>query len=298
MTECTARICLGTVKLGVPDYGFSSRPVAGEFDPRFFLAQVEAAGVHCFDTSPRYGRSEEILGSYLARSSGRAFVSSKIDALRPDDPGSPEKMLSSVRASLQRLNLPYLDVCYLHQNELEIIADPYVHEGLRQLKELGLIGAAGASLYSHAECDYALGSGVFDVIQVPVSIFDLSFYQRFISNNKSGVRFAARSLLLQGILADRAGIDSRIRQAREVQDYLHQLDRLAKRNGLSVIALALGFVSSLPGIDQYLLGTTSVENLRQNIRFMNRPMPQKLSGELVALAEQAKNWTNPRNWGG
>ena len=296
MSERMAKICLGTVKLGVPGYGFSSRQAVSEFDPLLFLGQVEAAGVHRFDTSPRYGRSEEILGAYLAQVSAQPLVSSKIDALQPNDPDSPGKMLRSVRSSLQRLNLPHLDICYLHQNELEIISDPYVHEGLVRLKEQGLIKAAGASLYSHAECEYALDSATFEVIQIPVSIFDLGFYQRFIKNNRSKVRFAARSLLLQGVLADHSSIDSRIKQARQIQDYLRQLDSLARVYGLPVIAMALGFVASLPGLDHYLIGTSSIENLQQNIQFINLELPEELRAQLVELAAPAKEWTNPRNW--
>jgi len=298
MPDCVDKICLGTVKLGVPEYGFSSRGPDRNCDPLRFLQQVETVGISRFDTSPRYGQSEEVLGEYLAQTAIQPLVSSKIDELKTNDPGSPEKMVLSVRSSLQRLNIQQLDICYLHQNELEIISDPYIHEGLQQLKELKLIVAAGASLYSHAECDYALSSGLFDVIQVPVSVFDLSFYQQFIKNNSSDVRFSARSLLLQGVLADRHSIAGQIKQADSIQSYLQQLDGIAGEYSLPVISMALRFVGSLAGLDHCLVGTTSVGNLLQTIQCMSSPLPEALFSQLVSLAEKPKIWTNPRNWSG
>lgn len=289
-------ICLGTVKLGIPDYGFSSTSTPGDFDPVAFLKQAELNGIRRFDTSPRYGQSEEILGQYIAQSTITPFVSSKIDNLGPRHPDTPRRMLASVQSSLHKLHLTKLDICYLHQNELEVISDPYVHEGLMLLKQQNLIRLTGASLYSFEECEYALASGIFDVIQVPVSVFDLGYYDRFIRKNSASVRFAARSLLLQGVLVNRSVIHSRIRQSHQVLMYLNQLDQLAKEYGLSTLEMALAFVFSLRNIDHYLIGTTSIQNLQKNIQCMEVALPSQAFGRVVEMASQPKRWANPRNW--
>ena len=289
-------ICLGTVKLGISDYGFSSKSTPGEFGPVAFLKQAELSGIRRFDTSPRYGQSEEILGQYIAQSTITPFVSSKIDNLSPRHPDTPRRMLASVQSSLHKLHLTSLDICYLHQNELEVISDPYVHEGLMLLKQQNLIRLAGASLYSFDECEYALESGIFDLIQVPVSVFDLSYYDRFIRKNSTSVRFAARSLLLQGVLVNRSAIRSRIRQSHQVLTYLNQLDQLAKEHGLSTLEMALGFVFSLRNINHYLIGTTSIQNLQEDIRCLEVELPSQALGRVLEMASQPKSWANPRNW--
>ena len=120
------------------------------------------------------------------------------------------------------------DICYLHQNELEIISDPCVHEGLMLLKQQKVVRYTGASLYSFEECEYALEAELYDVVQIPVSVFDISFYNRFVREKSTSVRFIARSLLLQGILVNRNAINSRIRQSHQVLACLKQIDRLAE----------------------------------------------------------------------
>ncbi|NQT81289.1 MAG: aldo/keto reductase [Candidatus Aminicenantes bacterium] len=289
-------LCLGTVKLGIPDYGFSSNNTTSQFDPVAFLKQAELMGISHFDTSPRYGQSEEILGKYIVQRITTPFVSSKIDNLSPGDCDTPGKMLASVQTSLLKLHLTKLDICYLHQNELNIISDAYVHEGLMLLKEQNLIRFTGASLYSLEECEYVLESGLFDVIQIPVSVFDISLYNRFVRGKCNSVRFVARSLLLQGILINRNVINFRIRQSHQVLAYLKQIDQLAEECGLSTLELALAFVFSLRNIDHYLIGTTSIENLNKDIKCLNIKLPTQAFMRILDMASQPASWTNPRNW--
>ena len=53
------KISLGTVKLGIPDYGFSSSNEKSKFNALEFLKQSEDLGITRYDTSPRYGQSEK-----------------------------------------------------------------------------------------------------------------------------------------------------------------------------------------------------------------------------------------------
>jgi len=289
-------LSLGTVKLGMPDYGFSSDKNNLPFDPVVFLKNAERKGICSFDTSPRYGKSEEVLGRYILQAQKNPFVSSKIDNLSPGNHDTPKIMLASVRNSLLKLHLKQLDVCYIHQSEMEIIADPYVHEGLALLKQQKLIRYAGAGLYTFQECEYALTTGLFEYIQIPVSIFDLTYFNQFVSGKKNSVHFVARSLLLQGILVNRKGIIDRIRQSQPILNYLDQLDQVAEECGLSTLELALAFVFSLQGINNFLIGTTSVKNLEMDIACLNLKLPPRAFSRVFDMASEAKAWTNPRNW--
>ena len=114
---------------------------------------------------------------------------------------------------LSYINKDFLDICYLHQNEIEIISDHYIQEGLEKLKELKLVKKTGVSIYCYDECQYAIESNTFDYVQVPISVFDLDFHERFIRNNQTSIHFVARSLLLQGILVNRSKIAARIRES-------------------------------------------------------------------------------------
>jgi uncharacterized protein len=291
------KLCLGTVKLGLPNYGFSSQKyVDSPFKAQSLLKDVESLGIHRFDTSPRYGDSEQILGRHLLHSNQRYFVSSKIDNLRPNDHRTPEIIIESVRASIAKLKIDHLDICYLHQNDISIISDPYVHQGLKLLKEKKLIQYSGSSLYSHEECEYAIESGVFDYIQIPVNIIDLSYYIRFIQPGYDHVRFSARSLLLQGIIANNEDIHNQIKYSKEILKYLKVINKIADSINLSLTQLALSFAFSLKGIDHYLIGSTSINNIKDNIKCLDIKLnPDKIE-ELTALSAKNKLWSNPRNW--
>ena len=290
------KLCLGTVKLGMPDYGFSSGSALSKFDAVDFLNRVELMGIHRFDTSPRYGESERILGQYINQSTKKPIVSSKIDNLITNRTDTCKMMFASVEASLVKLNLEKLDICYLHQNEINIISDPYVHDGLRLLKDQGLVAKTGVSVYSFEECEYALESGLFDYIQVPVNVCDISFYDRFIKESSSTVHFVARSLLLQGILVNRDQIIDRISSGKEILSSLIKLDSIAYGNNISILQMALAFVFSLKNIDHYLIGTTSIENLKMNRQALKVKLPIDVFALIYELASQPKSWSNPRNW--
>ena len=44
-------------------------------------------------------------------------------------------MFDSVMNSLSNFHIDKVNICYLHQNELKKISDPYIHDGLRLLKD-------------------------------------------------------------------------------------------------------------------------------------------------------------------
>jgi len=288
------KLCLGTVKLGIPDYGFSSNNKTVNTEK--FLADVRSLGVSSFDTAPVYGDSETILGQHINYSNKPAFISSKIDGLEENDHQSPQKMMDSVKRSLAKLNVERLDVCYLHQNEVNILSDSYITDGLQLLKEMNLIKYSGASVYSLKECELCLNLGVYDYMQVPISIFDAGFYNEFVKHNKSPVQFVARSILLQGMVVNRNKIISKINDGHDVNSYLRKIDLLADEYNIRTIDLALAFVFSLENISQYIIGTTSISSIKNAIECLDKKLPKCLIDEVLSMALVQRKWTNPRNW--
>jgi aryl-alcohol dehydrogenase-like predicted oxidoreductase len=287
-------LCLGTVKLGIPNYGFNLRSIDVNVDK--FLTEMQGLGIENIDTAPSYGNSEEIVGKHIITTGKPVFFSSKIDSLKTNETKTPEIMIRSVKQSVTKLNIDCLNICYLHQNDLSILSDPFVLEGMQLLKEMKLIKYTGASVYSLKECELCMKLGVFDYIQVPVSIFDVSFYDEFIKHNNTPVKFVARSMLLQGVVTNRNGIISKISESKEVIRYLDKLDMIARRNDLRTIDLALAFVYSLENISQYIIGTTSITNLQNAIECLEIKLSNYLLEPVYSMALKPRAWTNPRNW--
>ena len=199
----TNKLCLGTAKIGIPGYGYSNSDTLVNVNE--FLLESLRLGINCIDTSPRYGDSEKVIGRALKKLNKNPRISTKIDNLIPNSKKNPDLMLSSILSSIDRLDIDCIDVCYLHQNEIDIISDDYVHTGIKLLKNKGLIKEVGTSVYSKEELRYTLESNIFDWVQIPVNILDTSFYH-VICEYDTNIKVSVRSVFLQGILLNQNSI--------------------------------------------------------------------------------------------
>lgn len=111
-----SELCLGTMTFG-EEWGWgASREESG----RIFEAFVERGG-NFIDTANRYtdGTSERFVGELVASDRGRFVVATKYSlCMTADDPNAGgnhrKNLVQSVEASLERLDLDYIDLLWLH----------------------------------------------------------------------------------------------------------------------------------------------------------------------------------------
>jgi aryl-alcohol dehydrogenase-like predicted oxidoreductase len=293
MKNSLLKFSLGTVKLGINDYGFSSK-ISKNIDKQIFLKKAYDLGIIHFDTSPRYNNSESVLGQFIKNNDLRVKVSSKIDNLTPNNLNSKIEIQNSVQNSLKNLNINKLNICYLHQNNLNIISDPYIQETLLYLKDRQIIDHIGASIYTEQELDYAIHCGVYDHIQIPVNIFDISLYNNYVKKNTNNIKFIARSLLLQGLLVNAEKSDFKF--INELNFYKQEINSLITKGNSSFLEISLMFVYALNNIHQYIIGTTSIENLNNNLKIYQNPINDDLFNSIYQIAKVPKIWSNPKSW--
>lgn len=286
------KLSLGTAKLGMPNYGYSDGSVL--LDPIEFLKKSINLGVKFIDTSPRYGNSELIIGKALINSRKKTFISTKIDGLLKNDSETPNLMLNSIKKSVSRLKSK-IDLCYLHQNNIEIISDKYVHEGINLLKHNKLINEVGTSVYSKNELIYTLESDIFDWVQIPVNVLDTSFYRLIIEHN-SQIKVAVRSVFLQGALINEKWGKTKIKKHNELFNTLDQVDRLCTSSNLTIQELSLAYLSQLHKINQIIIGTISLDKLRKNLCFTKIKLNESIISAIDNISNKSKSWTNPRDW--
>ena len=287
------KICLGTAKVGIPSYGHSTKNRSNNND--LFVRATEI-GIDCFDTSPRYGSAESILGGFVNKHKKKLFISTKIDNLNINNKHVIyNKMRESVLRSIENLNIESIDLCYLHQNELSVISNKYVLEGLSRLKNEGLIDKIGASIYSFDELDFTLESNNFDWVQVPVNILDTSFYNHIIESG-STIKIAARSIFLQGILFDTKQIEKCTPDAYQMISLLKRIKLLGHKHNLKLVDISIAYVHSLEFIDQVLVGTGSVKNLNKIKKSSEISLNEEIRHAINKISLVNKPWTNPRMW--
>ena len=286
------KISLGTAKLGMPEYGFSDGRVLK--DPIDFLLKSLDLGIKSFDTSSRYGNSEELIGKALKNSQKTACVNTKVDHLEPKNSNTPNLMLNLINDSISKLTTD-IDVCYLHQNDIKIISDKYVHQGIKLLKKNNLVKEIGTSIYSKEELIYTLECGIFDWVQIPVNILDTSFYH-IISNHNSQIKIAARSVFLQGILINDQWARTCIKRNNQLLNTLNKINELCSSSGITIQQLSIAYLMHLDRINQVIIGTVSKNKLKDNICSTKIKLQKTLISSIHDISYLPKSWTNPRNW--
>ena len=288
----TNKLCLGTAKIGMPDYGYSDGNTLK--DPTNFILRSLDLGIRSIDTSPRYGNSEELIGKALKLCSKKPLINTKIDNLTPNLSKTPELMLNSINDSIHKLGAS-IDICYLHQNEIDIISDKYVHKGIELLKNSNLIKEVGTSVYSKEELMYTLDCGIFDWVQIPVNILDTSFYH-VVDKYDSQIKVSARSIFLQGIILNDQWVRTGIKEHNELLNTLNMVRGLCSNFGITIQQLSIAYLTSLDRIDQIIVGTISNNKLRDNISSTKIQLDELLTFAIDDISSTSKPWTNPRNW--
>ena len=256
-------------------------------------------GITHFDFANNYGvpaGSAELTFGRLMEDDFRPyrdelFISSKAGYLMWDGPygewGSRKYLMSSLDQSLKRMKLDYVDLFYSHRFD----PNTPIEETLQALVDIVRAGKAlyvgisnwpleplkaGAKYLKEHDVPLLIYQGRLNMLnREPIEEGILDFCR------EEGVGFIAYSPLAQGLLTDRYldGIpaDSRMakehfltsdRRTPELLEYLHQLEQQAKASGRTIAQEALKWVLEQQGVTSVLVGASSVEQLKGNLKVM------------------------------
>lgn len=177
---------LGRTQADVTILGYGAMELRGE--PRGpeidddtagrLLNAVLDGGINLIDTSPDYGRSEELIGQHLGHRRDEFFLASKCGCLieipadaQPPYPHdySPANVRADVEQSLRRLRTDRLDLVQVHMSpSVEQLRDNQTVETLQELRKEGKVRFIGMSgILPNLPGQIAMD--VFDAFQIPYS---------------------------------------------------------------------------------------------------------------------------------
>src|ERR1700722_17124463 len=158
--------------------GQPSGPEITDEDAGRLLNAVLDGGINLIDTSPDYGRSEELIGTYLGHRRDEFFLASKCGCLIeiPADAAPPyphdysqQNVRADVEQSLRRLRTDRLDLVQVHMSPSKaVLAENHTVETLKELQAEGKVRFIGMSGILPDLPDH-VAMGVFDVFQIPYS---------------------------------------------------------------------------------------------------------------------------------
>ena len=281
------KLALGTVQFGI-DYGIANTKGQVQIEEvHAILNYAQKNGVNTLDTASSYGNSEEVLGKFVVND---FKIITKTTSIKK----GVNEVVRNFHQSLKNLKQQKVCGLLIHDiNEIEHKRFDALFIELARLKQQGLVKKIGASVYNSQQIDYLLDNFSIDLIQLPINILD----QRLISNDsliklkKHNVEIHARSAFLQGLLL--MSTDTIPSWFNPIKDTLKLFHKEAKKQNLTKLQLALGFVQSLTEIDKVVVG---VDSLKQLYEIINASSVKVNAVELSNISINDPIFLNPSNW--
>jgi L-glyceraldehyde 3-phosphate reductase len=282
---------------------------------RAILRRAFDLGITHFDLAnnygPPYGSAERVFGQVMADDL-RPFRDELVISTKAGydmwpgpygDHGSRKYLLASLDQSLGRMGLDYVDIFYSHRFDPETPLEETMGALDTAVKQ-GKALYAGISSYSAERTRQA--AAILRDLGTPLLIHQPSYslLNRWIEEDlldtlgDLGVGTIVFSPLAQGLLTtkylDGVPADSRAAQdgsfsrdmlTDEALDHVRALNALAQERGQSLAQMALAWTLRDPRVTSTLIGASSVEQLEENVRALDRL--EFSAGELEAIDRHA-----------
>jgi len=292
---------LGRTKTDVTILGYGAMELRGlprapevpDEDLGRLLNAVLDGGVNLIDTSPDYGRSEELIGRFVSHRRDEFFLASKCGCLieLPADATPPyphdyssANVRAAVEQSLGRLRTDRLDLVQVHMSPSKATLEASgTVETLRELQAEGKIRFIGMSGILPELPDH-IAMGVFDAFQIPYSAVQRDHEDLIIEAAASGAGTLIRGGAARGAaseeknwsvapLTQQPGAGQRNWQTSGIEDLLAAA-------GMSRQEFILRFTLSHPDLSTTIVGTSSLDHLKANIAVAEKgPLPGDLYAE-------------------
>ena len=308
------RISMGTMTFGNQ---------VSETDGVRMVDRCLEAGINFFDTANVYNNSlsESILGKALKGRRHNVVVATKVRGKmgeEPDDAGlSRPAIRKAIDASLKRLQTDYVDLYYLHQPDW----NTPIEETLSSMDELvrdGKVRYPAASNYASWQVVQMLwisenhGYTPPTVSQPMYNLLARGIEQEYLACcKKFGISVIPYNPLAGGLLTGKhkpqeaPAPGTRFDGNKMYQDrYWHsdyfaaveQVADIARRAGMSVVALAFRWLLSQPAVDSVILGASRMEQLEENLKLgQGAPLSDEVLKECDAVWEKLRGVTPKYN---
>jgi len=326
-----SKIILGCMTYGSPEW---QKWVLGEKDGIEHIKFAYEHGINTFDTANVYsnGESEVVLGKAIKQLNlprDEIVVLSKLYLVVGKTPGtktvnivdkdkagyvnqyglSRKHIFGSIKASLQRLQLDYIDVLQCHRFDQNTpIAETM--QALHDVVQAGYVRYLGMSScwawQFHAMQNYAINNKLTPFISMQ-NHYSLAYREEeremMPTLKYFGVGSIPWSPLARGLLTrpfdqetTRSGSDRLIKgykgPGREaIEEIVKRVEELAGKKGCSMAQIALAWIMAKDGVTAPIVGTTSLDNLKEliaalkiqlseeDMKFLEEPyVPQAIIG--------------------
>jgi aryl-alcohol dehydrogenase-like predicted oxidoreductase len=260
------------------------------------IRRARDLGVTLFDTSPNYGRSEELLGRALG-SDPSLVMATKCP---PEKGREPAESLTvpyvrgRCEESLRRLQRDRIEVYQLHSPGPEALQQSPWHEALAGLKAEGKIGSVAVSTNNPDMLRWLIADGLVDVVQIEYSMLSPRLGEILPLAWERGVGVLVQMPLCRGILSGKFSPGQEVtpdHRAVLMRDRLPGLiqkteafRRLDGREGMPLAEIALRYALESLAVSCIIPGARSREQLTANVKAGDgAALPDALLQQIAAI---------------
>ena len=248
--------------------GAPNGPAMTEGEADTVLNAVLDAGINFIDTSIDYGRSEELIGKFIAKRRSEYFLASKCGCV-PGAGGehvhTAKNIRDGVENSLKRMNTDSLDLVQFHRSltkkEFEEQGALQELQALQREGKVRFLGVSGTLPHLFEQIDM----DVFDAFQIPYSALQRDHERAIARASKAGAGIIIRGGVARGAPDDWQNRRYYMLPGNTMKNRWEEskLDDLL--DGASRMEFTLRFTLTNPDLDTTIVGTKSVQHLQDNI---------------------------------
>ncbi len=282
----------GNTGLKVSALGFGAGEIGdyavSEKESEKILNTVLDLGITFIDTARGYYASEERIGKYISHRRNEFILSTKVGySIEGYQDWSYEIILAGVDAALKLMKTEYIDIVHLHSCDLNTLKHGEVIEALNKTVEQGKVKIAAYS-GENEELKFAVDSNAFGSIQTSVNICDQIDLDGSIKQAKEK---------RMGVIAKRpiANVPWRFSErpvGHYCEEYWHRWKTMILPEQENWLDTFLRFAVFTTGVDTAIVGTTNIENLKSNIKIIEKgPLDSELNNLIVeSFKLHNQNW--------
>lgn len=259
---------------------------------------VRAAGINFFDTAHGYtgGASETLLGEFAAPDRDALFIATKCASTGNC---SPDAIRKDLEESLERLNVDFVDMLYMHRWSDEVPLEA-TYAALAGMVDAGRVRHVGVSNYAawqvmKAACVGASFGLKIEMLQPMYNLVkrqaEVEILPMCVSENIAVVPY---SPLGGGLLTGKytVGQEGRLThdpmyKSRYGEEWMHDaaksLSTLASELGVSASTLAIAWVARNPAVRAPILSASSADQLQPSLDAIGFELDDETYARLTAL---------------
>ncbi|MGB3810041.1 MAG: aldo/keto reductase [Parvibaculum sp.] len=311
-----SRLCLGTMTFGGKGTLFGVMGGLDQKEAETLVGQSLDAGINFVDTANMYaaGESETILGKALGAKRKDVVLATKVFGRMGPGPNqvgiSRLHVMQQVEASLKRLGTDYIDLYQIHgfdnvtpMEESLRAFDDLVRQG--KVRYFGCSNWAAWQIMKGLGVSAQQGLDKFVTLQAYYSMVGRDLEHEIVpllEDQKLGLM--TWSPLAGGVLSGKFSRDSRANEGRRTQfnfppvnvekayDIIEVLQKIAKKHGVTVAQVALGWQLHKPYVTTVIIGAKNETQLKDNLGAVNVKLTQEDLDAIDAISKPAPLYPN------